>query len=211
MKLVVTEIFFTLQGEGPFLGRPSVFMRLGGCIEPLCPWCDTKYAWHEFSEMNQEEIITEIDRYPCRNVVITGGEPFLQWETGLQDLHEELVRSGHGLSYETSGKIGIPALDDAAIIMSPKHIEGKWHLPLENIPRAHYFKFVADTEASLREIDRFVQDHALDKDRVFIMPQGKTRADQLQRMEMVFSFCKDNGYLMSPRLQVLIFDDRRGI
>jgi 7-carboxy-7-deazaguanine synthase len=211
MKLVVTEIFYSLQGEGPFIGSPSIFIRLGGCIGPLCPWCDTEYAWHEFSEMGPDKIISEMNRYECRNVVITGGEPFLQWATGLKDLHEELVRSKYCLSYETSGKIDIPALENAAIVMSPKYIEGKWHLPLENIPKAHYYKFVADTIASLYEIDRFVKDHAIAKDRVFIMPQGKTRAEQFERMETVFFFCRDNGYMMSPRLHVLIFDNKRGV
>ena len=211
MKLVVTEIFYSLQGEGPFIGSPSVFIRLGGCIDPLCPWCDTEYTWHEFSEMGINEILAEMNRYDCRNVVITGGEPFLQWTTGLKDLHEELVRSGYCLSYETSGKIDIPALEDATIVMSPKYIEGKWHLPLENIPKAHYYKFVAEDAEGLGEIDRFVKDHAISKDRVFIMPQGMTRAEQFKRMEPVFSFCRDNGYSMSPRLHVLIFDNKRGV
>jgi 7-carboxy-7-deazaguanine synthase len=211
MKLVVTEIFYSLQGEGPFMGLPSVFIRLGGCIGPLCPWCDTEYAWHEFSEMGTDEIIAEMNLYDCRNVVITGGEPFLQWETGLIDLHEELVRSGYCLSYETSGKVDIPGLVDATIIMSPKNIEGQWHLPLGNIGNAHYFKFVADDAAALGEIDRFVKDHSITKDRVFIMPQGKTRAEQLKRMKIIFSFCREHGYRMTPRLHVLIFDDKRGV
>jgi 7-carboxy-7-deazaguanine synthase len=211
MKLVVSEIFYSLQGEGPFIGSPSVFIRLGGCIDPLCPWCDTEYAWHEFSEMGNDEIIAAMNRYDCRDVVITGGEPFLQWETGLKDLHEELVRSGYCLSYETSGKVDIPALIDATIVMSPKYIEGKWHLPLGNIVKAHYYKFVADTDTSLYEIDRFVKDHAITKDRVFIMPQGKTRLEQIKRMTTVFSFCKEHGYRMTPRLHVLIFDDKRGV
>jgi len=211
MKLVVTEIFYSLQGEGPFIGSPSVFIRLGGCIDPICPWCDTEYAWHEFSEMGSDEIIAQINRYDCRNVVITGGEPFLQWETGLKDLHCELVGSGYHIFYETSGKVDIPGLVDATIVMSPKYIEGQWHLPLGNIGNAHYFKFVADDAAALDEIDRFVKDHAISKDRVFIMPEGKTRAEQFKRMESVFSFCRDNGYIMSPRLHVLIFDNKRGV
>jgi 7-carboxy-7-deazaguanine synthase len=211
MKMVVTEIFYSLQGEGPFIGLPSVFIRLGGCIEPLCPWCDTEYAWHEFMEMGQSEIIVEVNRYACKDVVITGGEPFLQWELGLKDLHCELVGSGYRIFYETSGKVDIPGLVDATIVMSPKYIEGQWHLPLGNIGNAHYFKFVADDAAALGEIDRFVKDHAITKDRVFIMPQGKTRAEQLKRMKTIFSFCREHGYRMTPRLHVLIFDDKRGV
>jgi 7-carboxy-7-deazaguanine synthase len=211
MKLVVTEIFYSLQGEGPFIGLPSVFIRLGGCIDPLCPWCDTEYAWHEFVEMGTDKILVEVNRYACKDVVITGGEPFLQWELGLKDLHCELVENGYRIFYETSGKVDIPGLEDATIIMSPKNIEGQWYLPLKNIGNAHYFKFVADDAAALGEIDRFVKDHAITKERVFIMPQGKTSAEQLKRMKTIFSFCRENGYRMSPRLHVLIFDDKRGV
>ncbi len=211
MKLVVTEIFYSLQGEGPFTGRPSIFIRLGGCIDPLCPWCDTEYAWHEFSEMGIDEVIAHIQQYVCRSVVITGGEPFLQWDSGLEVLHGKLVGYGYKIFYETSGKVEIPHLEDAIIIMSPKYIEEQWHLPLENISRAHYYKFVADSEASLYEIDQLVKCNAIANDKVYIMPLGKGRDEQLKRMEMVFSFCRDNGYSMSARLQVLVFNNKRGV
>jgi 7-carboxy-7-deazaguanine synthase len=161
--------------------------------------------------MGSDEIIVEVNRYACKDVVITGGEPFLQWELGLKDLHCELVKSGYRIFYETSGKVDIPGLVDATIVMSPKNIEGHWHLPLGNIGNAHYFKFVADDASELCEIDRFVKDHAIAKDRVFIMPQGKTRVEQLKRMETVFSFCREHGYRMTPRLHVLIFDAKRGV
>ena len=211
MRLVVTEIFYSLQGEGPFIGLPAIFIRLGGCIEPLCPWCDTEYAWHEYTEMGTDEIFSQMNNYACRDVVITGGEPFLQWESGLKDLHYGLVKSGYRIFYETSGKVDIPNLDDAIVVMSPKYIDGKWHLPLGNIGKAHYFKFVADTAESLSEIEEFVKEHAIAREQVLIMPLGKTRQDQLKRMEMVFAFCRVHGYRMTPRLHVLIFDDKRGV
>jgi 7-carboxy-7-deazaguanine synthase len=77
--------------------------------------------------------------------------------------------------------------------------------------KAHYFKFVGDDEASLHVIERFVKDNALDPERVFIMPRGATRREQHDRMELIFSFCRDKGYRMTPRLHVLVFDDRRGV
>ena len=211
MRLIVTEIFHSLQGEGPFIGLPSVFVRLGGCIEPLCPWCDTRYAWHEFEEMGNGEIMAAIRRHACRNVVVTGGEPFLQWVSGLENLHDELAGEGYRIYYETSGKVEIPSLGDAAVIMSPKHIEGEWHIAAGNLTRAQYFKFVADDEESLQAIDRFVKDNGLAREQVYIMPMGVTRREQCERMELIFSFCRDKGYWMTPRLHVLIFDDRRGV
>jgi 7-carboxy-7-deazaguanine synthase len=211
MKLVITEIFHSLQGEGPMLGTPSVFIRLGGCIEPLCPWCDTPYAWHEFTEMGIDEILLEVGRHPGRVAVITGGEPFLQWESGLKGLHDALVDRGYRICYETSGKAGIPDVRGATIVLSPKLIDGAWHCSEQDLDKADYYKFVADDPPSLREIDAFVQKHALDTERVFIMPMGVTREEQLQRMETVFTFCRDHGYHMTPRLHVLVFGERRGV
>lgn len=211
MKLVITEIFHSLQGEGPLIGIPSVFIRLGGCIEPLCPWCDTQYAWHEFHEMDTDDVLLEVGQYGCRDVVVTGGEPFLQWESGLKDLHRRLVEQGYRILCETSGKAGIPDLLGATVVMSPKHIGGIWHVPPESLPKADCFKFVVDDAASMEEIRRFVDGHAIPAEKVFIMPMGVTRDEQLKRMEAVFVFCKTHGYRMTPRLHVLIFDDRRGV
>lgn len=61
------------------MGKPAVFIRLGGCLPPYCPWCDTAYAWSEFQDMPGEEIVRCVQSYPRRRVVITGGEPFRQW------------------------------------------------------------------------------------------------------------------------------------
>ena len=207
----VSEIFYSLQGEGPLVGEPSVFIRLGGCVEPYCPWCDTAYAIHEYREMALEEILEQAGRYACRNAVITGGEPFLQWESGLETLHRTLATKGWRISYETSGKAGIPDLHGATVVLSPKNIAGQWQVAPEALARAHSFKFVAQDLASLREIDIFVQENALQKEKVCIMPMGMTRDEQLQRMEMVFTFCREHGYRMTPRLHILIFDTKRRV
>jgi 7-carboxy-7-deazaguanine synthase len=193
------------------MGEPSVFIRLGGCIEPYCPWCDTFYAWHEYTEMSVADIIQRADRYACKNVVITGGEPFLQWESGLMELHGELAGKGYSILYETSGKAGIPDLHDATIVLSPKHIEEKWQIDVENLGKAHYFKFIAADADSLKEIDLFIKKNSLPKEKVSIMPMCATREEQLGRMQMVFTFCREHGYRMSPRLHILVFDNKRGV
>lgn len=211
MELNITEIFHSLQGEGPLIGLPSVFVRLGGCIEPLCPWCDTPYAWHEYSGMHIEHILRAVDSYRCGTVVITGGEPFLQWATGLETLHQRLLDRGYRVLYETSGKAGIPELQGATVVLSPKRIGGAWHVSGETLKKADALKFVADDRASMAEIDRFVDEHAIDRDKVFIMPMGASRNEQMKRMEEVFAFCRNSGYRMSPRLHILVFDDLRGV
>lgn len=141
-----------------------------------------------------------------------GGEPFLQWDAGLSGLHEALISQGIEVQYETSGKIRIPIIEDALVVCSPKHIAGAWRFDEENVRAVHVFKFTADgTAKGFEAIDGFIAEHGLDAEKVCIMPLGATRREQLSTMEPVFAYCLEKGYRMSPRLQVLTFDTRRGI
>ena len=74
----ISEIFYSVQGEGVLTGVPSVFVRTSGC-NLRCSWCDTPYAsWApEGPEMSPEEILTQIETYPTRYIVVTGGEPMI--------------------------------------------------------------------------------------------------------------------------------------
>ena len=189
-------------------GRPATFVRLGGCIEPYCEWCDTRRAWHEHEPMQIEEILNQIKN---NLVVITGGEPFLQWESGLQKLHSELIKTGHQIQYETSGKCPLPNIQDATIVLSPKLIDNCWHCAKNNISKADYLKFVAYNELELREIHNYIKLHRIPASKVFIMPGGQTRQEQIENMPQVFNFCSDHNYNLSARLHILAFDSRPGI
>src|SRR3989344_7311587 len=74
------KTFFSIQGEGKFLGQPSIFVRLSGC-NLRCEWCDTKCAsWTTANakKISLEELHKEIISYNCKNIVISGGEPLIQ-------------------------------------------------------------------------------------------------------------------------------------
>jgi 7-carboxy-7-deazaguanine synthase len=208
--MLINEIFYSIQGEGPFLGMPAIFIRLAGCKEPYCTWCDTKYAWDKGSEIKNDGIIKKIKTFPCTHIVITGGEPFLQWKSGLKDLHEKLRAIGYDVHYETSGKIEIPKIKDAFIVCSPKYINGSWHLSSKNLKRASVFKFVA-TKKLFEPITKFIIENKIKKDHVYIMPMGAKRKEQLKNMGAIFDFCKTHGYRMTPRLQTLVFDGKQGV
>ena len=75
MKLLVNEIFYSLQGEGGRTGKPSIFIRLSKC-NLRCSFCDTEFDTGE--EMTLEEILNEINQYGCKWIIWTGGEPTLQ-------------------------------------------------------------------------------------------------------------------------------------
>jgi 7-carboxy-7-deazaguanine synthase len=98
----VTEIFFSIQGEGTRAGRPCVFVRFTGC-DLRCVYCDTAYAFQGGREMSRGEILAEVARHPSRLVLLTGGEPLLQPE--LPDLARDLLDRGHEVTLETHGQL----------------------------------------------------------------------------------------------------------
>jgi 7-carboxy-7-deazaguanine synthase len=103
----VTEIFFSIQGEGTRAGRPCVFVRFTGC-DLRCGYCDTAYAFHGGRDMTRAEILAEVERHPSRLVLLTGGEPTLQKE--LPDLARDLLARGWEVTVETHGQRPLGAL-----------------------------------------------------------------------------------------------------
>ncbi|HNY65082.1 MAG TPA: 7-carboxy-7-deazaguanine synthase QueE [Deltaproteobacteria bacterium] len=209
--LLILEIFHSLQGEGPWAGLPATFIRLAGCIEPFCPWCDTPYALGGGEEMSISSALESVRSRPGSRVVITGGEPFCQWERGLSQLHEALVSQGCEVQYETSGKAGIPDVKDALVVCSPKFLDRAWRFDPKDRERVDFFKFLAAGSDWPEAIDGFVEKHGIDHDRVYVMALGATRQEQIRGMKDVFAFCAARGYRMSPRLHVLAFDTERGV
>ncbi len=103
----VTEIFFSIQGEGTRAGRPCVFVRFTGC-DLRCTYCDTAYAFHGGRDMDRAAILAEVERHPCKLVLLTGGEPLLQKE--LPELARDLLARGYEVTVETHGQRPLDAL-----------------------------------------------------------------------------------------------------
>ncbi len=74
----ISEIFYSIQGEGTLLGVPSVFVRTSGC-NLRCVWCDTPYtSWSpEGDDRTLEQIVDAVAAFPAQHVVVTGGEPMI--------------------------------------------------------------------------------------------------------------------------------------
>jgi len=111
-KLKINEIFYSIQGESTFLGLPCTFIRLTGC-NLRCSWCDTVYAYEEGQDMEIDEIIREISKYPLNLVEITGGEPLLQEQTPA--LCEKILETGATVLIETNGSLDISVLPEKVI------------------------------------------------------------------------------------------------
>jgi len=98
--LTINEIFYSVQGESSYAGRPCVFVRLTAC-DLRCSWCDTPYAFHEGTKRSLESVFAEVETYKCPLVEVTGGEPLLQAD--VYPLMESLLASGRTVLLETGG------------------------------------------------------------------------------------------------------------
>lgn len=98
--LTINEIFYSIQGESTYAGRPCVFVRLTAC-DLRCSWCDTPYSFHEGSKRSLEDVLTSVEEYGCPLVEVTGGEPLLQDE--VYPLMQSLLDRGRTVLLETGG------------------------------------------------------------------------------------------------------------
>jgi 7-carboxy-7-deazaguanine synthase len=116
--LTINEIFHSVQGESSYAGQPCVFVRLTAC-DLRCSWCDTPYAFYEGSKRAIDDVVAEVDRYDCRLVEITGGEPLLQED--VYPLMERLLRDGRTVLLETGGHRSTAKVpDDVVTILDVK-------------------------------------------------------------------------------------------
>jgi 7-carboxy-7-deazaguanine synthase len=110
--LTVNEIFHSIQGESTRAGERCVFVRLTAC-DLRCSWCDTPYAFHEGQRMELSEVLAHVDRFDCRLVEVTGGEPLLQKEAPA--LMTELLARGKTVLIETGGHISLDRVPPGVI------------------------------------------------------------------------------------------------
>ncbi|GAC1623157.1 MAG: 7-carboxy-7-deazaguanine synthase QueE [Nevskia sp.] len=112
VRLRITEIFLSLQGESASVGWPTVFVRLTGC--PLrCHYCDTAYAFHGGTSQTLDEVLAQVAAQGTRHVCVTGGEPLAQ--KACIPLLAALCDTGYVVSLETSGAIDVTAVDARVI------------------------------------------------------------------------------------------------
>lgn len=135
MKIV--EIFKSIQGEGNNFGKQVIFIRLGNC-NLKCPWCDTD--WKKYKELTIQEIMEEISKYNCKNVIITGGEPTI---SDLTPLLKELKDRGYWIAIETNGTNDIDYRYIDYIATSPKFIYGP---KIVKLKKADEVRIVIDTD-----------------------------------------------------------------
>jgi len=225
----ISEIFYSVQGEGMLAGTPSVFVRTSGC-NLRCTWCDTPYtSWApEGTTMGPARVVEEVRRHPSAHVVVTGGEPMIQKE--IVELTHQLRDAGLRITIETAGTVLAPVLCDLMSI-SPKlanstpadREEGRWaiaHQRLRWQPEviralmagySYQLKFVIAAPEDIEEVEQMIDTVEADRSRVVLMPEGTEAETLMERGRWLVEICKERGYRFSPRLHVMLWGNRRGV
>lgn len=231
MKL--SELFYSVQGEGKLVGVPSLFVRASGC-NLRCAWCDTPYAsWNpEGQDVPVNEIVSRavsLAGPACRHVVLTGGEPMIMPD--IVPLAAAFKQLGYHITVETAATvfkevpIDLASLSPKLSNSTPHEREaGRFAIAHEklrlNIPVIQQFidstknfqlKFVVATETDLTEIDALLsQLKSWKPSDVLLMPEGIDHATLASRAGWISDVCKRTGFRYCPRLHVELYGNRRG-
>jgi 7-carboxy-7-deazaguanine synthase len=226
--LRVSEIFYSIQGEGILAGVPSVFVRLSGC-NLRCAWCDTPYAsWNPEGDYKMlGSIIADVRRRWPSHVVVTGGEPMIadkivELTKGLKDIDLHVT-------IETAGTVYKPVVCDLMSISpklansTPRKREGgkyaEQHDKLRYDPVVlrqlmgayeYQLKFVVTAPEDLPEIESILKETNADRSRVLLMPEGISSEAIYERSRWLVDLCKQQRFRYSPRLHIDLWNNERG-
>ncbi len=225
----ISEIFYSIQGEGTLLGVPSVFVRTSGC-NLRCVWCDTPYtSWApEGGDMTVDQIVEAVGKFPAEHVVVTGGEPMIAPQ--VVELTQVLRERGLHITIETAGTVNAPVACDLMSI-SPKlknsvplerdggrwaaqHERTRWQpAVLKQLVSAYEYqlKFVMADPQDIEEVEAMRKALNAPRAKVLLMPEGTNAETIRQRGLWLAEICKEHGYRFSPRLHVDLWGDKRGV
>ena len=166
IKLRISEVFFSLQGETRTVGLPTTFVRLTGC--PLrCRYCDTSYAFTGGDWMTLDEILEQVAIHSAKHVTITGGEPLAQ--PNCIPLLTALCQLGYKVSLETSGALDIAAVDERVVkvmdLKTPASAESEKNLwsNLDHLSENDQIKFVICNESDYEWCKARMLEHKLEE------------------------------------------------
>lgn len=224
-RFLVNEIFYSVQGEGASIGLPAIFLRLQVC-NLTCEWCDTRYTWDplhadfaRFQSVELAELLPRLTAFPCRRLIITGGEPMLHAaaiEKLLGQLGEEWA-----VEIETNGTLpGGPLIRERCQLnISPKLPSARNRartikpavLDLLKQSRDPWFKFVVSDRTDFEAMVKIIEQCGLPQARIIVMPEGQDPATLAAHALDIVELVKEKGYRLLPRLHVMLYGNRRGV
>lgn len=240
------EVFFSIQGEGKSQGQPSIFVRTSMC-NLHCIWCDTDYTWNwtgtRFKHVNDGspgykkfeksawtaaltifDTVQLVRNFPCKNVILTGGEPMLQ-QAPLTELMKELrsIDSGYWFEVESNGTI-VPTAEFDALInqynISPKLANSANAQALREKPKAYqffvgspkaHFKFVIAEKQDLEEVLELANRYSIPAEKVWLMPEATSRPALSKKRQWLVEVCKEHSFRYTDRLHVEIWGSKKGV
>jgi 7-carboxy-7-deazaguanine synthase len=162
--LQLSEIFYSIQGEGMWTGTPAVFVRLAGC-NLACDFCDTDYSTKFFAGVDDVIERVRAAAPDCPMVILTGGEPLAQAETPA--LIEALCREGRRVHIESNGTIFTDLRPDVWLCVSPKE-----RVDPRMAARADEAKLIVDGRVPEEHLPLFA-----DKATILLQPEGNKPAN----------------------------------
>lgn len=223
--LFVSEIFDSLQGEGPSQGFPCTFLRLAGC-NLTCVWCDTDYSWNwnkydVREQTSTEQVTTLAARFATsRRLVITGGEPLLQ-QRALEQLLDVLPAS-IPVEIETNGTLPPSAAMAARVDqwnVSPKlshsgepaarRLNVEALTAFRDTGRA-WLKLVTQSAAEEAELGDIVNLVSWPDERVYLMPQCRSSEELANLTPQIVNLAIGTGYKFTNRLHLQVWGGQRG-
>ena len=164
--LSVSEIFYSIQGESTYAGKPCVFVRLAGC-DLRCSWCDTAYAFSDGEKMSVDDVLQHVEQYGTPLVEVTGGEPLLQ--SDVYPLMEALLEQGRTVLLETGGHVDVSRVPGAVVkVLDVKcpasgEVEKIHWGNIDQLGSRDQVKFVIQDRADYEFARDVVHKHALDR------------------------------------------------
>lgn len=225
--MLISEVYESFQGEGPFAETPSLFIRTSGC-NLRCTFCDTPYtSWDPQGEqVSIEELTKQIHAATAPHVVLTGGEPMLAPQ--ITELTQACRDAQKLITIETAGTVDRSVECDLMAI-SPKlanstpddSVWKKRHEETRHQPAvirslfARYtaiLKFVVETSADVEDVEKYLVDFPeISATDVWLMPQARTCEELKERKELVRELAEARGYRFSNRLHIERFGNARGV
>lgn len=199
-NLEVQEIFLTFQGEGPYVGWPAVFIRLGGC-NLACHFCDTEFD--SFALMALPDIMAKTRALATGGlVVVTGGEPFRQ---PIEKLCSSLIAEGYVVQIETNGTLYRPVDAAVSIVCSPKNTGTGYHpIRTDLLQRLTALKFlISASDERYNHVGEVGQSEAHIP--VYVQPMDEYDAEKNARnREYMLQLAEKHGYRVSLQLHKLL-------
>ena len=164
--LTINEIFYSIQGESTYAGKPCVFVRLTGC-DLRCSWCDTPYAFSEGRKMSVDAVLEQVNQFRSPLVEVTGGEPLLQED--VYPLMQRLLDSGRTVLLETGGQVDVSRVPGAVVKVMDVKCPGsgeadrnEWR-NIDRLGSRDQVKFVIKDRGDFEFARDIVTRHALDR------------------------------------------------